>query len=63
MSNSLELRDMAERLIARVDPCPEGTNDVQYRGDVAAEYGMGNADGYFCTIENGVCIQKHEIPL
>lgn len=63
MSNSLELRDTSGRLIARVDPCPAGTNDVQYRSDIAAEYGMEAGDGYFCKIEDGQCVQKYEIPL
>ena len=40
-----------------------GQNDLQFRQDMAREYGVGHGEGYFTVKENGVVINKLDIPL
>lgn len=39
-----------------------GANDVQFRIDIAREYGVGAGEGYFTVKEDGVVIDKLDVP-
>ena len=40
-----------------------GHNDLQFRQDMARDYGVEHGKGYFTVKENGVVINKLDIPL
>lgn len=49
------------RIITNCD-YPGGANDIQFRIDIAREYGVKPGEGYFTVKENGIIINKLDIP-
>ena len=65
MAQSLKLFDNNCQLIALVDNIPNSplSLELQYRHDIAHEYGMENGEGYFFLVEDGQVLNKLEIPI